>query len=515
MPNDLTSIANDLLMAAFDTSLPEDARRAAFEAHEEIKKDAFAAAMTNFRQGTKNFIALSGRLSAAIDGLSPTGAAPLKRIQEQIGRLHARVHDDEGMRTTWGSKEEFEETFKDEAELPPVEESVPIPPAPVGLTRLTAPKPSNSRNFADLEDEYVRFFAGQDWKSAAARREVLDYAERALKNRARYDAVGQKLGVPWWFIAGTHLLESSFNFTTHLHNGDSLQDRTFRVPAGRPVQGSPPFTWEDSAADALKGEKLAGLADWSLARALYRWEAYNGFGYRSRGVPTPYLWSLSTIYEKGKFVGDGVFSATAVSKQCGAAAFLRGLMEMGAAGVAPAVEVRTEGKGDDAESAKADAVAVVDGGLPNIDGAVSTNHDFKKFFEENLPEIQHFEWHEFLVKGGSHQTNHLNTDPPRELWPNVVPLVRVLEEVRKTIGHPVVLTSVYRSKAYNDSLPGAAKSSQHMQFRAADLKAPGQGTPADWHAVVKRLRDAGLFSGGIGKYKTFVHVDTRGVNRDW
>lgn len=36
-----------------------------------------------------------------------------------------------------------------------------------------------------------------------------------------------------------------------------------------------------------------------------------------------FLWSFSTIYEKGKFVADGKFDANAVSKQCGAALLLK------------------------------------------------------------------------------------------------------------------------------------------------------------------------------------------------
>jgi hypothetical protein len=38
---------------------------------------------------------------------------------------------------------------------------------------------------------------------------------------------------------------------------------------------------------------------------LYRFEANNGFGYRKRSVATPYLWSYSDHYDKGKFVADG------------------------------------------------------------------------------------------------------------------------------------------------------------------------------------------------------------------
>ncbi len=514
-PQDLQRIANDLLMKSFDTSLSDEARQAAFKAHAEIKDQAFAAALGNFRAATTKFIDVSARLADAIAGLSSAQAASLDGIVDDIARLHAAVHDEEGMRTTWESSEAFAEVFDDEADLAPGAPTAVLPPPPTGLTALSEPKPVNSRKFADLENEYLQFFAGQAWKSTSNQSAAKGFAERAVKAKDRYQAVGGKLGIPWWFIAGVHLLESSFNFKTHLHNGDSLNDRTFRVPAGRPKQGNPPFAWEASAEDALQGEGLAGLADWSLARALYRWEAYNGFGYRSRGVPTPYLWSFTSIYQKGKFVGDGVFSQTAVSKQCGAAAFLKALIELNAPDVTPAVEVRTEGDGDALEADEAKAAEVVSKDLPNIDGVVSTNHDFKTFFETNLPDVKHFQWHEFLAKGGSHQKNHLNTDPPRELWPNVIPLARVLDRIRAEIGHPIVLTSVYRSPEYNATLKGAAKASQHTQFRAADFMVPGHGGAADWHKVAKKLRDGGLFSGGIGKYKTFVHVDTRGVNADW
>jgi lysozyme family protein len=74
---------------------------------------------------------------------------------------------------------------------------------------------------------------------------------------------------------------------------------------------------------------FTGQTDWSLERTLYRLEAYNGLGYRGLGVPTPYLWSFSNHYERGKFVADGKFSATAKSQQCGAAVMLKLLTDAG------------------------------------------------------------------------------------------------------------------------------------------------------------------------------------------
>ena len=59
---------------------------------------------------------------------------------------------------------------------------------------------------------------------------------------------------------------------------------------------------------------------------LYQLERYNGFGYRKRGLVTPYLWSFSNLYIKGKFVADGHFDPNAVSKQCGAALMLKAVL---------------------------------------------------------------------------------------------------------------------------------------------------------------------------------------------
>jgi lysozyme family protein len=58
---------------------------------------------------------------------------------------------------------------------------------------------------------------------------------------------------------------------------------------------------------------------------LYHWESYNGFGYRNRDIPSPYLWSFSDLYDTGLYVADGVFDPAVRSKQCGAAVLLKAL----------------------------------------------------------------------------------------------------------------------------------------------------------------------------------------------
>jgi hypothetical protein len=132
-------------------------------------------------------------------------------------------------------------------------------------------------------------------------------------------------------------MEANMSFSTHLHNGDPLTDRTKHVPEGRPKAGKPPFTWEESARDALMLEGLARWKEWTIPGTLYKLEAYNGWGYRDHhpGVLSPYLWSFSNHYARGKYVGDGQWSATAVSRQCGAAVLLKRLEEKGQTAVDP------------------------------------------------------------------------------------------------------------------------------------------------------------------------------------
>jgi len=133
--------------------------------------------------------------------------------------------------------------------------------------------------------------------------------------------------------------------------------------------------------------------------------------------------------------------------------------------------------------------------------------------------LKYFKPYEFWVKGPSHSSPNssaygLNTDPPAELWNNILPTARVIDEFRRRIGASVTITNAYRAPAYNKKI-GGVTSSQHLKFTAIDFVVRGGSTPADWAAVLKTMRAEGLFKGGIGVYPGFVHVDTRGTNADW
>jgi lysozyme family protein len=237
--------------------------------------------------------------------------------------------------------------------LPPAPEETPgEPPAEGaaaattsrGLTRARGPlaeleAPLPSKNFAQLKSEYQAWFDA--CKVRAGQQGAVDYyLKRLRQGQPSYEQVGQELnGIPWYFIGVIHGMECGFNFNGHLHNGDPLNARTVHVPAGRPQTGAPPFTWRQSARDALTMKGFQQVTDWSVPHILYFLERYNGMGYRMRRVATPYLWSFSNLYSKGKFVQDGHFDPTAVSKQCGAALMLKTVLSAGAR------TIRRQGRG--------------------------------------------------------------------------------------------------------------------------------------------------------------------------
>jgi lysozyme family protein len=139
-------------------------------------------------------------------------------------------------------------------------------------------------------------------------------------------------GIPWYFIACVHYRESNSDFTKHLHNGDPLSGFTRQHPANRPKIGhGPPFTFEESAVDALKLRGLDKETIWSLPKVLLRLEQYNGIAkaYQNNNINSPYLWGGSNLYTKGGFPRDHVFSLEYVNKQLGTAVILKAMENRG------------------------------------------------------------------------------------------------------------------------------------------------------------------------------------------
>jgi lysozyme family protein len=173
------------------------------------------------------------------------------------------------------------------------------------------------------------------WRALVIRPERKDEArkmcQRILMGKPQYEIIEKRTGVPWWFTGLLHYRESSNNFKTWLGNGDPLNQVSTHAP-----KGEGPFkTFEDGAIRALEMKALVGATDWSQARVAFRFEGYNGFGYRRHDVNSPYLYGGSTLYgppesKAGKYIADGPagWDANHNDQQLGVLVLLRTLMDM-------------------------------------------------------------------------------------------------------------------------------------------------------------------------------------------
>jgi uncharacterized protein YcbK (DUF882 family) len=110
--------------------------------------------------------------------------------------------------------------------------------------------------------------------------------------------------------------------------------------------------------------------------------------------------------------------------------------------------------------------------------------------------FRHFGADEFESYFVAQRKGVKNSQPPKRLWKNIVPTLRIVEELRESFGKPCRILSSYRSPDYNKTV-GGAPLSQHKEFTALDITI--DGIPA--RRVYERLiewRKAGKFTGGLG-----------------
>lgn len=107
-----------------------------------------------------------------------------------------------------------------------------------------------------------------------------------------------------------------------------------------------------------------------------------------------------------------------------------------------------------------------------------------------------------------------NSLPPRAMWKQMAPTLKVVDRVCLELDQPVKeVISAYRSPAYNARCAGASRGSWHQANVAVDVQLPVR--PSVVVQTARGLRSRGVFRGGIGRYSTFTHIDTRGQNVDW
>ena len=85
--------------------------------------------------------------------------------------------------------------------------------------------------------------------------------------------------------------------------------------------------------------------------------------------------------------------------------------------------------------------------------------------------------------------------------------VRKLQSYRDTVGKPIRINSGYRCETHNTNV-GGARNSRHCYGDATDITVDGVNPAVVWE-------DADRLFDGVGKYRTFTHVDSRGYRARW
>jgi hypothetical protein len=101
-----------------------------------------------------------------------------------------------------------------------------------------------------------------------------------------------------------------------LGQGDPWNRVSTHVPRGF----GPWESWQDAATFYVGYDHLDEVPSpegWTLAYAAWKSEGWNGFGPRTHGIHTGYLWAGTNHYAKGKYVADGKWDPGFVDRQIG------------------------------------------------------------------------------------------------------------------------------------------------------------------------------------------------------
>ena len=112
----------------------------------------------------------------------------------------------------------------------------------------------------------------------------------------------------------------------------------------------------------------------------------------------------------------------------------------------------------------------------------------------------HFSLKELTDSDKARELKLDNTASPK-IVNNLCVLSSTLEDVRKLLGKPVVISSGYRSPSVNKAV-GGSSTSMHEQGLAADIKVEGM-TP---YQVACAIRDSGIVLDQLICEPTWVHI---------
>ena len=117
--------------------------------------------------------------------------------------------------------------------------------------------------------------------------------------------------------------------------------------------------------------------------------------------------------------------------------------------------------------------------------------------------VKYFSKREFACHCGGQYCNGFPVEPSLEL-------AHLLDNIREHFGCPVIITSPIRCKRHNARV-GGVYNSQHLLGKAADIQVQGIAPSA----VADYAETLLVGRGGIGRYKSFTHIDVRAVKGRW
>lgn len=339
-----------------------------------------------------------------------------------------------------------------------------------------------------------------------------------IRKEKKYFEVERDTGVSASLVGAIHQLESGRNFKTHLHNGDPLSRKTRRIPAGRP-SGKPPFTWLESAIDAIDYDNLT--LSTSKAEQCKSAVKYNGLGYEKYGVVSPYGFSGSQFYKRGKYVSDGRYSSRTVSTQIGVCVILKEIERLDRLNIEP-VPVKpllpvTEGTvvvtnklGDDITpitSPRGIAPNIISEPPPKIYLPILPMVVPKPIITKFVQPKPFTKISKYLTVG-QFTKNGQRKFVSQKHYLACKDLAEALDEVREFYGKRLIITSGIRTLKQNRAA-GGVSNSYHVTSCAADVIVSGVSN----YRVFDDYND--VWQGGLGRYSNgTTHFDL-GSNRRW
>ena len=122
--------------------------------------------------------------------------------------------------------------------------------------------------------------------------------------------IAQKTGLPPELIAAIHYRESTGNFDATIKDGSKLPAGVSFVDDAVNISNDANYVIFKEAYN-MSADSVDVIAMLSIA------EVHNGTGYYKMGLNSPYLYSGTNLYTKGKYDADGHYNPDLVDKQPG------------------------------------------------------------------------------------------------------------------------------------------------------------------------------------------------------